>query len=66
MKTTYEVLREALIEVFEIASGDTYSEQAPSDDDDLAELAMVTVTALRDAFEEADHPPLADPWIDDV
>lgn len=55
MRTEYEVLRDALIEVLERASnGDTmFSDLGQIDDDDLAEMAIAAVDALRDAFDEA-------------
>ena len=52
MKTEYDVLRDALIEILERASGSIWSDFMDIDDDDLAETAIASVDALRDAFDE--------------
>ena len=52
MRTEYDVLRDALIEILEQANGTIYSDFMDVDDDDLAEMAVTAVSALRDAFDE--------------
>ena len=55
MRTEYEVLRDALIECYEQAIDGTWNDVGIDvDDDDIAEMAVTAVTALRDAFNECE------------
>ena len=52
MKTEYEVLRDALMECYAAATDGQWPDAIDIDDDDMAEMAVTSVQALRDAFNE--------------
>jgi len=52
MRVEYEVLRDALLDIYETAAGQSIGFIGDIDDDDLAEMTVAAVTAQRDALNE--------------
>lgn len=52
MKTEYSVLRDALLDIVDLVGDGPSAEFLDIDDDDIAEIAISGVAAMKDAFNE--------------